>query len=243
MIDLKEIFPDDVFFVSYPKSGNTWIRFVLANYLTDGKCYSFASNKIIPGIHSQIDLCNQLTRPRYMQSHFPFQAEFKNVIYIVRDCRDVAVSYYYHYLKTRKIKPMTPFVDFLDTFNKGNVLFGLWNDHVNSWLDNNLNHFLLVRYEDVLDNQVESFEMILRFMNIDVDLEKLQKSLDIASFKNMRHLETKLNKTEKKLYITNTDIPFVRKGIIGDYKNYFNSNLEENLIRIHGRALKRLKYI
>ena len=44
------VFPDDTFLVSYPKSGNTWARFLIANLIHPGEKIDFSNvNRIIPG--------------------------------------------------------------------------------------------------------------------------------------------------------------------------------------------------
>ena len=43
------VYPDDTFLVSYPKSGNTWVRFLLANLLFPDEEVGFANiNRLLP---------------------------------------------------------------------------------------------------------------------------------------------------------------------------------------------------
>lgn len=240
---LNYISPDDIFFVSYPKSGTTWIRFIIANYLTDGRCNSFASNPVIPDIHSQTAYCNTLHPPRMMKSHFAFNPEYRNVIYISRDPRDIAVSYYFHYLRKNNIDLNTTFDEFVGLFNMGKVFFGTWNRHVISWLNNTPSRFLLIRYEDVHRNVSSEIASVLSFLNIDLDRKKLNRAISQSSLSRMRSLEEKLLPTEPTLKRIGIQVPFVRRGLIGDYRNYFNREMEEAFIKVHHEGMSRLKYI
>ena len=56
-------------------------------------------------------------------------------------------------------------------------------------------------------------------------------------------MEKALNKTEKVLKNTDLDIPFVRKGVAGDFRNYFNDKCEKEFIRFHKKTIKKLGYI
>ena len=43
------VFPDDIFLVSYPKSGNTWTRFLIANLVYPEKNPDFSNiNQLLP---------------------------------------------------------------------------------------------------------------------------------------------------------------------------------------------------
>src|ERR1035438_7495975 len=113
------VFPDDTFLVSYPKSGNTWVRFLLANLIHPNETVGFANiNRLLPapGVLSKRFL-KKLPRPRIMKSHEPFDVRFRKVIYLVRDPRDVAVSEYHFDLKKRYIAAdmsLEQFVKLLD---------------------------------------------------------------------------------------------------------------------------------
>ena len=62
---------------------------------------------------------NSKTRPLFLKSHESYTPLYKNVIYIVRNGMDVAVSSYHQFLKFRVIPQDTTFDDFL-------LLFQLW---------------------------------------------------------------------------------------------------------------------
>lgn len=91
------VYPDDVFIVSYPKSGNTWTRFLIANLVYPEKNPDFSNiNDLLPDPEAvtKRDL-ERAARPRFLKSHQYFDPRFQKVIYIVRDPRDVVLSEYH----------------------------------------------------------------------------------------------------------------------------------------------------
>ena len=76
------VFPGDVFIVSYPKSGNTWTRFLVANLLHPEEPANFANiNRIIPDPEalSKREL-ERMPRPRYIKIHQYFDPRYKKII-------------------------------------------------------------------------------------------------------------------------------------------------------------------
>ena len=75
------VYPDDTFLVSYPKSGNTWVRFLLANLIHPNETVGFANiNRLLPapGVLSKRFL-KTLPRPRILKSHETFDVRFRKV--------------------------------------------------------------------------------------------------------------------------------------------------------------------
>src|SRR5437870_7388500 len=99
------VFPDDVFLVSYPRSGNTWTRFLIGNLLDQEDPITFANiESRIPEIYFFPDkVLRRLPRRRILKSHEYFDHRYKRVVYIVRDPRDVATSMYHYSIKRRNI--------------------------------------------------------------------------------------------------------------------------------------------
>ena len=131
------IFPDDVFLVSYPKSGNTWTRFLIANLVYPEKHPDFANiNELIPdpeGISKRH--LEQLPRPRYLKSHQYFDPRYPKIIHIVRDPRDVVLSEYYFDIKRRAIPDDFPLDKFVSRFVSGelNHPYGTWAENTATW--------------------------------------------------------------------------------------------------------------
>src|SRR5215468_2315878 len=107
------VFPDDVFLVSYPRSGNTWARFLVSNLVHPGEPTTFANvESRIPEIYFNPDhVMRRLPRPRVLKSHECFQPHYPRVIYIARDPRDVAVSSYHPNVKAGNIADDYPIDD------------------------------------------------------------------------------------------------------------------------------------
>ena len=94
---------DDIWIVSFPKSGNTWVSFIIANIICVKLNIQWEVNffnitgftpDIHQGRHIPLDL-GFFPFKRHIRSHSTFHPDYKNVIYVVRDPRSVVVSYFY----------------------------------------------------------------------------------------------------------------------------------------------------
>ena len=248
------VFPDDVFLVSYPRSGNTWVRFLLGNliYPSDPVTFSNIESRI-PEIYFNRDrFLRELPRPRILKSHECFQPHYPNVIYIVRDPRDVAVSCFHHNVKARNIPDSYPMMSFVPRFLAGDFdrKFGSWRDNVLSWttLRQNEARFLLLRYEDLKASPDRSLIKIVAFLercsfrNIISSPAALQQATERSSPERMRALERQEGRhwvlTEK----TRADKPFVRSATTGGWKSQLAPESVASIESSWGDLMQRLGY-
>lgn len=243
-------FDDDTFIVSYPKSGNTWVRFLIANLLRTNEDISFANiEQKIPDIyqHTNRNLTN-FSRPRILKSHEYFNPIYKNVIYIIRDPRSVVISYYNYLKNDRNMDSVSSLSSFVDVFICGNIDgYGSWGQHVGSWLwevRNNKN-MLLLKYEGLLENTERELEKISCFLNIEVTHEDILRTIELSSFSHMRELEVQqpeyMGKSRHDLI--RNDIPFVREGKAREWESILSPVDRQKIEKTWSGLLKEFDYL
>lgn len=248
------VFPDDVFLVSYPRSGNTWVRFLLGNLLHQDDPVTFSNiESRIPEIYFNRDrFLQQLPRPRILKSHECFQPHYPRVIYIVRDPRDVAVSSYHHNVKARNIPDGYSMSSFVARFILGEFdpKFGSWRDNVLSWIALRKDdlRFLLVRYEDLKSNTALGLTHVATFLergsfrNINSSAEALDRAIELSSPERMRALERQEAGNWVLTRETRSDKPFVRSAISGGWKSQLAAESVASIESAWGDLMQSLGY-
>ncbi len=250
------VFPDDVFITSFPRSGNTWTRFLIGNLIFQEDPLTFNNlESRIPEIYTKSDQALQhLPRCRVLKSHEAFEPRYPRVIYIVRDPRDVAVSKYHYNVATGRHSKGYPIDDFIPQFIAGEFepQWGTWAEHVTSWLSTRRDHpgFLLVRYEDMKSapiaelGRIASFLKQCSFQHIDTSPQQLERTLQLSTPEQMRSLERqqgyrwlRLRKERAiKGYVA------VRAAVSGGWKSVLSQEAVAQIESAWGHIMTQLSY-
>jgi Sulfotransferase domain len=248
------VLPDDVYLVSYPRSGNTWMRFLIGNLLTPDEPVSFANiESRIPEIYFNPDrILRRLPRPRLLKSHECFQPLYKRVIYIARDPRDVAVSFYHHHVKAGNLPDYYPVEDYVPRFVAAefDAAFGSWGENVQSWLAMRAGNpdFLLLQYEQMLQCPEEALRRVADFLasrsfpQIDASLERIRRAVALSSPERMRALEKQESKQWVLTRNTRQDKPFVRSARVGEWSKVLPPSAAQHIEAAWGTMMRRLGY-
>lgn len=217
------LFPDDTLLVSFPRSGNTWLRFLIAGLAFPDRTPSFTT--VEHTIPDPIDLNRRqlarIPRPRIIKSHEYFDPRYPRVIYVVRDPRDVLLSYYNFYRKQRYIDDGYPMERWVERFISGNLHpFGSWGEHVGGWLGarGQSSGFMLARYEDFLADTAKELGRIADFLGIETSADRLARVIELGSAEKMRSLEKKETSGWGGTGKWRSDVPFVGRAAAGGWR-------------------------
>jgi hypothetical protein len=239
----------DIHLVSYPKSGNTWMRYLLAYAIwpnvDEPDLRDMAT--LIPSFGLEHDAqvmldpdasCNQL-KHRVIKQHFAYGCEAKGLVkkavYLCRDGRDAMVSYW-HFCNQRDGTDIS-FSDFIRLSAMPDHSYGSWQSHVYGWINAPIDK-LIVRYEDMHSDTKRELGRVLDFIEVERTDEEIEVAVFRASFRAMKRLEK--NKGLNLDQLENVD--FVRKGKIGSWKNVFSDYDIESFNRYHGEGVPELGY-
>ncbi|MCM3719147.1 sulfotransferase domain-containing protein [Fictibacillus phosphorivorans] len=242
-IKLKE---SDLVAVAYPKSGNNFLLFLLGMLLYRKKMDWSNKASMVQNIVG--DIVPNLPSPRLVWSHEGYDPQYPKVIFLVRDPRDVVISYYFHLIKYyyKGDKSKLSFDTFFNRFMDGKYGPGQWNSYVEGWIDNQKNiknGLLLVRYEDLLKDTGKEVERILEFLELKRSQKEIEDAIQWASFDNMRALEQK-----QKMYLNGTKnvdekMPFVRSGKVNGWKSFLSDEQQKRMEKEFNKALRKLGYL
>jgi hypothetical protein len=230
---------DDLYIVSFPKSGTTWLNFIMANVhlkMSDRKqvVNFFNIHDFIPDIMQNRYLRNNILPfpgHRVIKSHAEMNPFYTKIIYLVRDPRDVMVSYYWF------LKHLGGWnADLHRLIHSGAYGVEAWCQHVQGWIEKTpaTSHLFSIRYEDLKSDPFKVLIRIYSLLGHEIPEEVLNQAIGLSSFENMKKLESE--------YKNSGDFRFpgfqlVRKGKSGDYRTEIS---EEDLQFISEKASRWL---
>ncbi len=239
--------PDDTFLVSYPKSGSTWARFLLAALTHPNDTVDFTNiDRLLPSISSRSkrDL-RRHPRPRLIKSHEYFDARYRKVVYVVRDPRDVVLSQYRFFLKRGAIGDGYTLDGWVNRFLAGELnTYGSWGENVGSWLAarQGTPGFLLLRYEDMLRDTEAALARVAGFLGLVVSAEQLARCVAQGSADRMRELEKKQGDEWVTTKGKRKDIPFVGSAKAGGWKSDLSAKHIAQIETAWGPTMRYLGY-
>ncbi|XP_069695752.1 luciferin sulfotransferase-like [Periplaneta americana] len=197
---------------------------------------------------NSVDMVEDMQSPRFIKTHLTWgllpaaiDTVKPKMVYVARNPKDMCVSYYHYCMLIHKMKGS--FEDFCELFLKGRVPVGpIWSHILGFWRRRHEPNILFLKYEDMKRDQASAIKKTADFLGKTLSEAEVQQLAEHLSFSNMKknpavNLEPIIAKKNGPDYLQKTDLRFIRKGEVGDWKNHmspemaarFDTWTEENL--------------
>lgn len=274
-----------VWLASYPKSGNTWTRILLANFLDPDRAAasdrielsgSISSNRPrfdnLSGLpssdltddeidclrpdsyralaQSARDLLFVKVHDAYHPNHygdpiFPTECS-RGAIYLVRDPRDIAISYAHHQGHTDFAKTAGQLGEPKHNLAGGHKAqlrqkMGTWSNHYRSWTAQDNIPTLVIRYEDMLADTMAALRAMVRFLDLPhaSDDMRLAAAVDSARFDKLQAAESEKGFQEKPERAKR----FFRSGKAGEWQAFLSEEDSRKIETENGDVMRLLGYL
>ncbi|KAI5632733.1 sulfotransferase domain-containing protein [Phthorimaea operculella] len=191
--------------------------------------------KIIDGIeNSVVDQLAEMPSPRFVKSHLPMSLlpptllDTAKVVYVARDPRDVAVSFYHHNRMIRSHGYIGDFKTYWNFFITNMILYTPFFEHLKeAWEKRHHSNMLFLFYEELIKDLPAAVRRVSKFLNKEYTEEQIAGLCDHLSFENFKKNKA-INFDEENdmlgLFVKGEE-PFIRKGKSGGWRDYFDEEM------------------
>ncbi|KAJ0715410.1 putative steroid sulfotransferase [Helianthus annuus] len=260
MMSMQDTFkaqPTDIYLITLPKSGTTWIKALAyaivnrerykSNTLSSHPLLTYNPHKCVPFLETEVfgktsvyvDGC----LPRLFATHIPYSSLPQSIldsgcriVYMCRNPKDVLVSLFHFTNKLRdKSRCRMAFDEAFEMFSKGVMPYGPYWDHVKAYYNFNLEHpnnILFLTYEDMKENTVNKVKLLAEFLGCAFTKEEeargvVDEIVRLCSFKKLSEVNKHGDFSE--------GVPndaFFREGKVGGWRSHLSNEMTKVLNQI-----------
>jgi hypothetical protein len=253
----------DAFVVGHPKSGNTWLAYMLAVVKEAGDPEQRVNvanvGVFIPAAHRYEALhvvgsrrllrsYDRLANPRVFRNEEPVYPElYPRTVYLVRDPRAVLVSYYHHY-KAEFDDPDMSMDRFVSTYLRDPSAVGApiarWDVQVGEWMRRaGAQRVLIVRYEDLHEDPEGCLSEIVAFCDIPATTEAVRAAGRRGAFEAMQQEERRYGAESAGFRLSQRRGQFYRRGAVDGWREELPSAAHEAIDATFGSLMETLGYL
>lgn len=240
---------DDTLLLAYPKSGTHWLWEIM-NMIQNENTVYMKVNKVENFLEaSKQETLAALKSPRVLNSHLPLRllpreilAKKIKTVFAIRNPKDVIVSYYWHTYQFQKMTGFDgSFNEYFQYFLDGKVQFGSWFHYMQEFQKDFEDHpewpVHIVAYEEIKNDPVKEIQTISKFLGKNLSYDLCTEIANKCSFNQLKNA-----KPPPKIQMKTPGATLFRKGVIGDWKNYFTVAQNELFDKVYEEKAKDLKF-
>ena len=174
----------DIFLVTYPRSGTTWLSCIAGELMFNISPKSLTEiDSLVPDIHAMPKRSTVPSSRQYLvKSHLPLSGQppygsYRRVIYLIRDPRDVMLSYYrFEVAQSGRKGDIRAFAK---DWASGRIWPGSWQEHVNTWIgpypEPRSFELTMLRYEDFISHPVEQTTRLAEVIGVQASRDRIEE--------------------------------------------------------------------
>jgi len=259
-IESFEVRKDDIWSVTFAKAGSTWSQemiWLLNNDLNYEKAKKKSLQERFPFLEydtvaewinsSYLKKYRDLPSPRHLKSHLSAGLLPKEVwtvkpkiIYVARGTKDLAISYYHHYVHMQGYKGTLE--DFLEAFLEDKIFLSPYHGHVKDfWFLQNEENVFFITYEEMKSDLMAVLKKTAKFLgksysdeelrklenHLTFDAMKVNKSVNFSKVLGYIKIYTRVTRVFSKNANGKSSWSFMRKGKVGSYKEEMSPEMIE----------------
>lgn len=186
-----------------------------------------------------IHVVKMTPKPRVIKTHLPFPLlsptvlEKGKVVYVIRDPRDVCISYHHHCRLMRYDNFEGTFDQFIDAFMEGAVIYGPYWPHIRAaWKLRNHPNMHITYYEKMKKDPKAEITKLNEFMGTKLTEQQIEKIVHYTSFQEMKKRDDHLVGAKDapdfmNIAMVQNDAGFFRKGVSGGWKTALNQEQKD----------------